>query len=71
MPRGGFATRTHTGRVTSATDDWQLRVETALLAGNADALVGLYAEAQALFGDDAGSRWASTVSAFDGTAVTG
>jgi hypothetical protein len=51
--------------------DWQERVERAVLASDADALRALFAEAQEVFGDDAGTRWAQVLSAFDSSAVTG
>jgi len=50
---------------------WRQRVEGAVLAGEADELRHLFAEAQELFGDDAGTRWAEVLSAFDSSAVTG
>ena len=50
---------------------WRDRVEHAVLVGDADALRRLFAEAQELFGEDAGTRWAEVLSAFDSSAVTG
>jgi hypothetical protein len=50
---------------------WRERVENAALAGDADELRLLFAEAQKLFGDDAGTRWAEALSAVDSSAVTG
>lgn len=50
---------------------WRDRVESALLAGDGDALRDLYAEAVLLFGPSAAARWAETLSAFDSSAVTG
>lgn len=50
---------------------WRERVERAALAGDGDELRRLFAEAQTLFGDDAGTRWAEAISAVDSSAVTG
>lgn len=51
--------------------EWQQRVERALIARDAASLTALYAEAGSLFGSDAGQRWAQALSAFDSSAVTG
>ncbi len=50
---------------------WRERVEAALLAGDGQALRSLHAEGAVLFGDEAASRWALVLSAFDSSAVTG
>jgi hypothetical protein len=50
---------------------WRERVERAALAGDGDELRRLFAEAQTLFGDDSGTRWAEALSAVDSSAVTG
>ncbi len=52
-------------------DVWRERVERAALAGDANELKTLFAEAQKLFGNDAGTRWAEALSAVDSSAVTG
>lgn len=51
--------------------EWQERVERALIARDSASLTDLYAEAGRLFGSDAGQRWAQALSAFDSSAVTG
>jgi len=50
---------------------WRERVERAAMAGDGDELRRLFTEAQELFGDDAGTRWAEALSAVDSSAVTG
>lgn len=50
---------------------WQEQVEAAILRQDAAALRALYAEAQQMFGEAAGQRWAQALSAFDALAVTG
>jgi len=51
--------------------EWHDQVETAVLANDGHALKVLYAQAQQIFGPDAGAHWAEALSAYDGTAVTG
>lgn len=57
--------------MTSSEEEWADRVQQAAVAKDAAALRVLFAEAQVLFGAEAGHRWAEALSAFDATAVTG
>ena len=57
--------------MTHAAEDWRERVRSAAQSGDEAALRALYTEAVTMFGDDAGAEWARTLSALDGTAVTG
>jgi len=57
--------------MTEAADDWRQRVHAAAQDGDETALRSLFDEARRLFGETAGSEWARTLSALDGTAVTG
>jgi len=63
--------RPETGQMTEAADDWRQRVHAAAQDGDEAALRSLFDEARRLFGETAGSEWARTLSALDGTAVTG
>jgi len=57
--------------VTDAIDDWRERVHAAAQGGDEASLRLLFDEARQIFGDQAGTEWARTLSALDGTAVTG
>jgi hypothetical protein len=52
-------------------DAWRDRVRAAAMAGQQDDLRRLFDAANALFGEDATAEWARTLSALDGTAITG
>jgi hypothetical protein len=52
-------------------EEWADLVHGAAMAGDADALRLLFADATRLFGADAGRRWADALSAYDSSAVTG
>ena len=51
--------------------EWNTNVERAMIAGDSEALLRLYAEGEKLFGGDRGVRWAAAISGFDASAVTG
>lgn len=53
------------------TSIWHSEVKRAVLTGDAAELRRLFTQAQELFGEDAGTRWAEILSAFDSSAVTG
>jgi len=63
--------RPDTGPMADEADDWRDRVQAAAQAGDETALRALFDEARRIFGDAAGEQWARTLSALDGTAVTG
>ena len=52
-------------------EEWADQVHRAAIAGDADALRLLFADATSLFGSEASARWAQALSAYDDTAVTG
>ena len=51
--------------------EWKVQVQQALVAGQGVELVRLFAVGQAMFGAQAGARWAAAISGFDASAVTG
>jgi len=57
--------------VTLTPEAWSDEVREAVIAGDRDALRRLFEAARALFGDDAGARWAEAVSGLDASAQTG
>jgi hypothetical protein len=61
----------HTGHMAEDPDTWRAQVREAAVTGRQDELRRLFDQAAAVFGDDASAEWARTLSALDGTAVTG
>lgn len=57
--------------MTEDADTWRDRVREAAQSGQEGELRRLFSEAMVLFGTDASTEWARTLSALDGTAVTG
>lgn len=57
--------------MTLTPEAWSDEVREAVIAGDRDALRRLFEAARALFGDDAGARWAEAVSGLDASAQTG
>ncbi len=51
--------------------EWKAQVQQALIACQGVELLRLFAVAQAMFGAQAGARWAAAISGFDASAVTG
>lgn len=51
--------------------DWEEQVRAAVITGDEAALRELFAHARAMFGEQAGQRWAEVVSGLDAGAQTG
>ncbi|MDO8731282.1 MAG: hypothetical protein Q7L55_01715 [Actinomycetota bacterium] len=50
---------------------WAAQVQTAAVVGDSSALTKLFAQGHEIFGEQAGTKWATALSGLDGTAVTG
>lgn len=57
--------------MTLSADDWSDEVRGAALAGDRQALIRLYSDAEAMFGVHAAEKWAELLSAYDASAQTG